>query len=267
MKIILTSDLHYGFHDNTQAKIIRLFNKINQENPDLVLIAGDIATTKQRQFVRCLEIAREHLTCDIAIVRGNHDFWDRIDRKDKQSGNRPLREMYRLHEETCKRLDIHILSSEPLVYDDIQVYGFDGWYETADPGTNDHYNMPMQVDGCPIMPYLTNKAWKDFQDCLDVSKLHENKTKILVTHHNLYEEPKYPGSKHGGVLRFLPEVKENFDILCCGHTHEYQNYKDDNLLVLNCGSDYNIPNYLVFEVGEENGRHQEAKSKEPKESN
>lgn len=250
MKIALTSDLHYGFLGTTEKKIRKMIKNLSEENVDLLIIAGDIATVNQHQFKRCMEEIRAGLSCDIVYVRGNHDLWDRIHKKDKLSGTRNLQQIYNHHQEITYNLAITHLDEGPFSFDDgrVEVYGFDGWYAEFDPGTNDAINMPKQHESAPVPAYLVGKAWKDFGRCLDDVKNSKAEVKILVTHHNLYVEPKYGANSHNGIIKFYPEVKENFDILCCGHTHVYQNYKDDNLLVLNSGSDYNKPRYVIFEV-------------------
>lgn len=258
MKFGLTSDLHYGFRENTQNKLKRFFQKVSEEKLDYLILAGDLACNSQHQFRRCLELAREELNCDIGIVRGNHDLWETIHKKDKRSGKRSLTEIYQYHEELCEDLEIDILTHEPgewLTHDKkISLYGFDGWYEFPYPKTdkglaaNDKHNVPKNHEGCPTMPYLVDKAWKDFEKCLYAAQDEEADVKILVTHHNLYRELEYPDSVFGGNPKFLPEVRETFDILCCGHTHVYKKYMDGNLLILNSGSGYNDPKLLTFEV-------------------
>ena len=248
MKIGLTSDIHYGFADNTQSKLTRFFQDLAKENLDYFIIAGDIAITNQHQFKRCLELARSYLKCDIGIVRGNHDFWERIHDKDPRSGKRSLMEVYKFHEEVCKDNNITILTENPIILEDrISIYGFDGWYRMVDCGSNDQLNIPKYVEGCPSMSYLIDKAWRDIDNVLENARK-DDKFKILVTHHNLYNEPFFYDDSMAGILQAYPEVKENFDVLCCGHTHVFQDYMDENLRVLNCGSDYNNPKSIIFDI-------------------
>lgn len=255
MKFVLTSDVHYGFGDKTSNKINKMLKKIAEENPDCVIIAGDIATAAQYQFRRCMEEFRSHLDCDILYVRGNHDLWDGLHKKDSLSTTRNLQQIYNYHNDVCRDLGIIHLDEGPIKYGDIEVYGFDGWYSSYNPGTNDEFWMPKQHESCPVPAYLVGKAWKDFGKCLDEAKKSKADIKILVTHHNIYVDPRYGVNPHNGILQFYPEVKENFDILCCGHTHQRRHFQDDHLVVLNCGSDYNDPKYIKFEV--ENGRIEE----------
>lgn len=250
MKIALTSDLHYGFYANTHVKINKMLKELSKENIDLLIIAGDIATSKQYEFKKCMEDIRSNLSCDIVYVKGNHDFWERPHKKDPLSGTRTLSQIYTYQNEITSELAITYLDGNSIKFDGgrVEVFGFDGWYETYNPGTNDEFNMPTYHEDCPVPSYLIGKAWKDFGKCLDLAKNSKAEVKILVTHHNIYIEPKYGHTPHTGIVAFYPEAKEHFDILCCGHTHRYQKYYDENLFVLNCGSDYNQPRYLIFNV-------------------
>ena len=260
MKFVLTSDLHYGFKTGVERKIQKMAQKIEAIQPEALIIAGDIATAAQHQFKRCMETLRSELSCDILYVRGNHDLWDGVHKKDKLSNTRSLPEIYRHHKEICDGLNIHHLDDGPFTYGDneVEIFGFDGWYATFEPYTNDKYWMPKYHEGCPVPSYLVGKAWKDFGTCLDKAKKSKAAVKILVTHHNIYDEPKYSGSPHAGILPLGEEAKYHFNVLCCGHTHVRQNFMKDDMLVLNPGSDYADPKFMVIEV--EDGRAEEKKS-------
>ena len=104
MRIVLTSDLHYGFSGKTHNKIHKTFKKINQLKPDLLIIAGDIPANCQHQFKRCLEEANDIVKCDIAFVRGNHCLWDALHKKDDRSTLRSLNEIYQHHQQIALRL-------------------------------------------------------------------------------------------------------------------------------------------------------------------
>jgi len=76
MKILYTSDLHYGFNDKTRDILIEFFKKVKDESPDIIILAGDIISHEQRQFPKILKLIREsNPDIPILAVRGNHDFW------------------------------------------------------------------------------------------------------------------------------------------------------------------------------------------------
>ena len=264
MKIILTSDLHYGCAPNNANKLNKFFQKlantVKEEKVDLVILAGDLASTRQRQFKKCLELANTLLPCNIAVVRGNHDLWDGEDRKDDRANCRTYAEMDNEQKAFMKTLGIHHLEEGPMEFDDVLICGFDGWYGNANPPTNDKYWMPQTHEGCPIMTYLSNRAWKYFDKCLELDTSKYRKS-VIVTHFNPYIFGKgYRGYVPDPEIdflmsanpKFLDEIRGKFDVLCCGHTHAFKDDIDESgdkpLRILNSGSDNNQPKYLLFEV-------------------
>lgn len=268
MKIILTSDLHYGCAPNNANKLNKFFQKlanvVKDEKVDLVILAGDLASTRQRQFKKCLELANNLLPCNIAVVRGNHDFWDGEDRKDPMSFQRTFSQIDSEQRAYMKSIGIHHLEEGPLIFEengeDILICGFDGWYGNSNPPTNDKYWMPQLHEGCPIMTYLSNRAWKTFDECLklDTEKFRKS---VIVTHFNPYIFGKgykgyVPDPEVDALMsanpKFLDEIRGKFDVLCCGHTHAFKDEIDTKgskpLRILNAGSDYNQPKYILFEV-------------------
>lgn len=267
MKVMLTSDTHYGTQGNSASKQRKFWRKVGEtiekEGVKLLIMAGDMASHRQRHLLRTLELVNEYVKCEIVLVRGNHDLWDGEDKKDKAAGTRSLNQIWELHRTWFKHFHIHHLEDGPLVIDDVLICGFDGWYATSNPATNDKHWMPELHEGCPIMPFLTNRAWKKFEECLDLDTSKYRKS-ILVTHHNPYPFSPYKDYKprpvkelleqgitytgHGANIRFLPEIAEKFDVLCCGHTHGYKNDTTEGIQIYNSGSDYNNPKFLIFEI-------------------
>jgi len=253
-KIALVSDLHYGVDGKTHNRLRRFFIKLAKEiieqDIKVLIVAGDSASTRQRQFKRCFELIREFIDIPILAVKGNHDQWCGEDRKCKEVFNN-LKDIYRFHEKVFEDNNIQHLD-KPFEIDDIIICGFDGWYASTLPPSNDSTWMPAHSgEGPGAMEYLTRKAWKDFDKCmaLDVSKYRK---KIIVTHHNVtpYKGGGYVADRGGmnGPYIFYDEMKTKFDVLCYGHTHVHTNDDDNGFKVYNCGSDYNNPKRLIFEV-------------------
>lgn len=270
VKMVLISDTHYGMDGKTHTKHMkfwrRLAKEIKEKEIKVLIWAGDLASFRQRHLRRSLEMAREFINIPIVLVRGNHDFWDGEDKQDpgRSGGIRSLDKLFDLHRHWFIENNIHHLEDNPFIIEDVIITGFDGWYATHNPGTNDKNWMPKFVKGQPfVQEYLVNKAWRDFDECLKVDTTKFRKS-IIVTHHNPYPFAPYPGYKtrpvddliadgveysgHGANLKFLVEIREKFDIMCCGHTHVYKNDDVEGLQIYNCGSDYNSPKWLIFEV-------------------
>lgn len=266
VKLMLTSDTHYGMDGKTHAKHLKFWKRvakaIKEENVQALLWAGDIASFRQRHFRNSIEMARKYVSIPILLIRGNHDLWCGKDPKERGVEFSSLEEVFTKHKQWMTQNFIHHLEDSPYVIDDVVICGFDGWYATSNPDTNDKYWMPKNVQGQPFVnQYLATKAWKDFQNCLDVDTSPFRKS-VLVTHHNPYGfSPlgkcrtvdellkvgvEYTG--HGANLKFLPEIREKFDVLCCGHTHGFKDDTREGIQIYNSGSDYNNPKFLVFEV-------------------
>ena len=74
-KIFLASDLHLGYH-NRRAELARWVDLINAEQPDLVLIAGDIIDISTRPLIeeRMAEEFRR-IKAPIFACLGNHEYY------------------------------------------------------------------------------------------------------------------------------------------------------------------------------------------------
>jgi predicted phosphodiesterase len=245
--------------------------EVKKQDVKAIIWAGDAAVNRQDQLQRTFKMARQALGNDIPIlfVRGNHDLWDDLAGKEKyynrKKPKRTLQGIYDLHAQFFKESNITCLSDiESYVIEDVIFLGFDGWYANANPPTNDEAHMPRDVEGAPIHAYLSNKAWKEFERCLYTDTSAYRKS-VLVTHHNPYNSRKGYESLEkfiygntcnvfGGEnlfnaeYKFLDEITKAFDVLCCGHSHVAKDTSFERVRILNCGSDYDAPKFIVFEV-------------------
>lgn len=249
MKALLTSDTHYGFGHSTTEILYRFWKKvaktIEKENIDVVIWAGDIATSKQSEFKKAIAQARNIIgpQIPIAFVRGNHDLWDR---------GRVIRTFAQLeeeHNEIFSRYDIHHLEQGSMTIDNVGIFGWDGWYGTANPPSNDAYNMFKQVEGVPTHTFLSHRAWIKFEKVLeDVDLLRpHHRAAVAVTHFNPYTiDTRWENMCAN--LKFYDLIKAKFDVFCCGHNHQFKNRLEGTCRVVNAGSDYMVPKFLVFEV-------------------
>ena len=95
LKIVMLSDLHAGYH-NRRAEVGRWVNLINAEQPDLILISGDILDGRLRPLQEqgtCEEFMR--LAAPTVACLGNHEYITGIDKSIdliEQSGIRLLRD-------------------------------------------------------------------------------------------------------------------------------------------------------------------------------
>ena len=74
-KIVMLSDLHIGYH-NPRKELGRWVDMINAENPDFILIAGDIIDGSMRPVVKERMSEEFHrLKAPVYACLGNHEFY------------------------------------------------------------------------------------------------------------------------------------------------------------------------------------------------
>lgn len=248
MNLILSSDTHYGMDGKTHAKHEAYWNDVSKtiqkHQVKAFIWAGDLAANKQRNLVRSLEHARQHIDIPILLVRGNHDFWDTPD-KYQQSSRRSFQVLDALHKEAFAKYNIVHLEQGPHVIDDVIFCGWDGWYSVP-PNTNDAKNMFRDVNGSPMHVFMSHRASKKFEEVLSIDT-DKYRTAVAVTHFNPYcTETKWIDMCANP--KFYDMVKEKFDVFCCGHNHQFKYRLEDGCLVLNSGSMYNDPKFILFEI-------------------
>lgn len=249
MKLILTSDTHYGIDGKTHAAHEKFWRRmaktIEKENVRALIWAGDLASTRQRNLARTIQHAREHVKIPILLVRGNHDWWDGLDPHDDSAYRRQFSLLNQQHQVLFGKYDVVHLEDGPYVIDDVIFCGWDGWYG-APPQTNDARFMFNDVEGCPMHVFMSNRAWRKFDEVMlvDVEKY---RAAVAVTHHNPYMED-LAYSDMCANLKFFEMIKEKFDVFCCGHSHKAKDRVEDECRVLNAGAEYNGPKFVLFEV-------------------
>lgn len=119
MRVLVTSDLHLEV--TGLEPIRRLVAGMDREDPDLVVIAGDIGNPA-RLFEQCLA-AFLRIKCPVAVLPGNHDVWTSL-------GETSIGLHEEILPEITRSFGFHWLEREPLVLDDgIAVCGSIGWYD------------------------------------------------------------------------------------------------------------------------------------------
>ena len=103
-KVVVLSDLHNQCYGKNNQKLL---TAIRRENPDLILIAGDMLIGKEgvspkpaKEFVSALPAI-----CDVYYANGNHE--QRMKENTEKYG-----ETYAVYQEQLKRAGIHFLENE-----------------------------------------------------------------------------------------------------------------------------------------------------------
>jgi len=232
-KVLLTSDLHYGYTDNTHNILGRFYGKF-RGNIDYVIIAGDIISHEQSQWDSALKLLRSYFDCPILTVLGNHDLWQ---------SNKKMDTIWSLKEKILSKFklyDITYLPSNPLIEKEFKIYGFDGWYGKSDPPSRDLEYMPDTIEGIHTHEYLKKKA----KEQLEVIPNKDSKVQqIVVTHFDFNAHPMSADS------RWLDILNKKADILCVGHSHQHRFETIMDMQIINPGSDYDKPDMLYFYGG------------------
>ena len=85
-KVVMMSDLHIGYH-NPRKELARWVDMVNAEQPDFILIAGDIIDGSMRPILEERMAEEFHrLTAPVYACLGNHEYY---------SGNREAQQFYR----------------------------------------------------------------------------------------------------------------------------------------------------------------------------
>ena len=108
-KLVMVSDLHLGYH-NRRAALERWVEMINAEQPDLVLVAGDIIDMSMRPLLeeRMAEVFHQ-VKAPIYACLGNHEYF---------SGEPAAQRFY-------EEAGIHLLRDTAVVVDDLCIIGRD----------------------------------------------------------------------------------------------------------------------------------------------
>lgn len=83
LTVVLASDLHLGYH-NRKAELGRWIDLFNAENPDMVLIGGDIIDRSLRPVIRDNYASEfQRLSAPIWTVLGNHEYYSDVEGSEK----------------------------------------------------------------------------------------------------------------------------------------------------------------------------------------
>ena len=102
LRIVMMSDLHIGYH-NRRTELAKWIDKINTEQPDLILIAGDIIDISVRPLIEeNMEAEFQRLNAPVYACLGNHEYY---------SGEPKAQQFY-------EDAGIHLLRDTAVVFND-----------------------------------------------------------------------------------------------------------------------------------------------------
>ncbi|GFI37334.1 UDP-2,3-diacylglucosamine pyrophosphatase LpxG [Lachnospiraceae bacterium] len=186
LNVVLAADLHLGYNIGT-APMMQMVDKINEQNADLVVFAGDIfdneyeALDDPEELIAVLQkIQSKH---GVYACYGNHDVEEKILAGFTFGGNKKKESSIQM-DEFLERAGIHLLQDEAVLIDDsFYLYGRP---DAQRPGRG----INMRKTAAELM-----------------GELDTEKPVIVIDH-----EPK--------ELQELADAGVNIDL--CGHTHDGQ---------------------------------------------
>lgn len=223
-KILHMSDLHFEEYKFSEELKNNLLEQVSDENPDLIIISGDITSQGYvEEYVKAKEFINElKSTAEVYVVPGNHDACN----VGLQQFKRLIGERRFLHNDISNRLVIIGLdSSEPDIHDG-------------------------QI-GIDQREWLVKKLKNVSEDM-----------RIIVTfHHHILPIPQTGRERNilldaGDILKILMEYK--VDLVLNGHKHVPHAWMLEKLVTINSGTattrrlhGINFPSYNLIELGED----------------
>ena len=224
MKILHTSDLHIGKRVNEFSMIEdqryileRIENIVKEEQPDVVLIAGDVynSATPSAEAVSLLNdfITHLHSLCRyVVILSGNHDSAERL-----AFGAEIMRQNGVYFSQTFSQLPQKI--TIPDEHGDVHIYLLP-------------YVRPIDVRSAYKESLETGEQIESYDEAIAkaVEAMHPDYTQrnILVAHQYFNGGERCDGEDVvGGLDEVNAEIVKNFDYVALGHLHrpQYVQYK------------------------------------------
>jgi len=253
IRLAKTSDVHAGHTAKTVRIHERFFGEMAEEwakagGPDALILAGDLVSHKQASLRTLFRTIRQAMPLiPVIVCFGNHDWWDEGEymggsKKRKYS----YQELVKMHDDALGEFKIHYVGNGPYVIGDVAIVGFDGWYWHPDPPTNDKAWMAYQWEGMDPFAFMIKKATLEF-DALMQMDTDPYRAVVGVTHFPPFTDH-YKYSIYCANSNLLPFMTEKWDALCVGHSHKACDWVENGCRVINAGSDYDKPKYVIFEV-------------------
>ena len=123
MRLAFTSDIHIDI--NGPAVLDALVARVRSVAPDVLLIAGDIATGAAT-YLKTL-LALRAVTPRLLVVAGNHDVWTAPEAL--AQGVDSWARLDKLLPALCREADVQLLDAGPQEIDGVGFVGTLGWYD------------------------------------------------------------------------------------------------------------------------------------------
>jgi predicted phosphodiesterase len=250
MRVILTSDTHYGYSENHTANYIEnMLKKIVSINPDVLIHAGDWGSNAFAHVRDCMELFRKYLpTAPMLSCIANHDVW-----RDSDETKLPILENRQQILDLFKEYNL----LNELLLDDVLFLSYNGWYASVNPPSND---ASWILGGNPYSSMFNPKAViemhstmkklgeEDFERMLRVLNKSTASKKVVSTHFSPFYRNHEITKMSGSWSQYETLLDHKVDVICYGHSHFREDIMMEKSRILNAGSDYNKPDFILFEV-------------------
>lgn len=274
MRIAFTADLHWGPHPTGDAATRQMVAFLEQQPPDLLVLAGDVGAGGH--FSECLRLFAA-LPSRKALVPGNHDVW--VERDDVRGDSLQVYQDYLPL--VCAEHGFSYLDQGPLVFPeaDLALVGSMNWYDyswalEALQGFDDHAErlrtktftrgrhndarfVRWPLDDVRFTAQVVDAFERHLQEALtQVSRA------IVVTHHPPLYGLSFPRSGppttldgflwdaftgNRGIETVLERQGERVPFVFCGHTHRAREHMLGAMRGFNIGGDYHFKRLLILE--------------------
>lgn len=259
MKLVITGDTHYGFSDQTHDILDAFWERVKAEKPAIVLHAGDWGTSNPKEVeLAVLQVVNvfqrgPRWPLNFVSVMGNHDYWNderttedvlrvqerfshMVQRVALASGNGNISTAHL----TGTRASVELRKGLPKM---LRIYGQSGWYSHPNPPTKD----VMYMNPWVVSPGLAMSAFEFLKGQA------ENRMRLILNQVdlkdcNIYLTHLPGGEPFGSDPHMMELMAKRFDVIVRGHSHKAEDFVWHKARVLNAGSDYDDPQYLVLNL-------------------
>lgn len=233
MKFAVFTDPHVGSLKN-KLELFREFVLRLEPLVDGFICPGDWSSLNFRDLEKAFKVIRSITDKPVLTVMGNHDFW-----ADGEINEVSLDDVMQYHRDICKQYNITYLEEESFETEKSLIVGYTGWYNFFPSATKDYDFIPhMNSYGAPSFQVLNKHVLDKFYSCLDKAIASTKEQKVCVTHFSFTKDPAF--EMKAGNYRHLEAIKENFQVLISGHSHQKYDIVEDGLRMINPGADYHF---------------------------
>lgn len=230
MKFAVFTDPHVGSLQNKLEQFRAFILRLNDQ-VDGFICAGDWSSLNFRDLEKAFQVMRSITNKPILTVMGNHDFW-----AEGEQTQVSLDDVMQYHKDMCKKYQIVYLEEESFETEKSLILGYTGWYNFFPSGTKDYDYIPqMNSYGATAFQVMNKHTLNKFYSILDTAAA-SSKQKVCVTHFSFTKDENFENK--AGNYRHLEAIKDHFQILISGHSHQKYDVVEDGLRMINPGADY-----------------------------